>query len=180
MWVVLTTPRRGAAYRGGGRKACARRYRLRHLIYDFLREREYPCSITDVREYLMTRFRADRALARVLAPEVFAGRADEAFGHEVDRQLSYYLHILLVREWSTGFKQRDSLETWSKARVIYAGVEPTHAWIQAWAEKLKLTPDELASGIASLLDTFRRNRLLHDAGAPIFSRYRRAGDDEVP
>jgi len=129
--IVFTDNRQDAAFQAGWMQDHARRYRLRHLIYDFLREREYPCSITDVREYLMTRFRADRALARVLAPEVFAGRADEAFGHEVDRQLSYYLHILLVREWSTGFKQRDSLETWGKACVIYAGVEPTHPWSEA-------------------------------------------------
>src|SRR5260370_37197702 len=116
----------------------------------------------------MTRFRVDRALARVLAPEVFAGRADEAFGHEVDRQLSYYLHILLVREWSTSFKQRDSLETWGKARVIYADVEPTHPWIQAWAEKLKLTPDELANGTAQLPDTYRAIGLF-TATAPLIS-----------
>ncbi len=177
--IVFTDNRQDAAFQAGWMQDHARRYRLRHLIYDFLQEHDYPCSITDVREYLMTRFRADRALARVLAPEVFAGRSDEAFGHEVNQQLSYYLHILLMREWSTSFKQRDSLETWGKARVIYAGVEPTHLWIQAWAEKLKLTPDELANGIASLLDAYRRNRLLHDTGAPIFSRYWREGDDEV-
>jgi ATP-dependent helicase YprA (DUF1998 family) len=177
--IVFTDNRQDAAFQAGWMQDHARRYRLRHLIYDFLQARDYPCSITDVREHLMTRFRADRALARVLAPEVFAGRADEAFGHEVDQQLSYYLNILLVREWSTSFKQRDSLETWGKARVIYAEVEPDHPWIQMWAERLQLTPAELASGIASLLDTYRRNRLFHDAGAPIFSRYWREGDDEA-
>ena len=44
---------------------------------------------------------------------------------------------------------------------------------------MELSPEELAAGIASLLDTYRRNRLLHDIGAPIFSRYWREGDDEV-
>jgi ATP-dependent helicase YprA (DUF1998 family) len=177
--IVFTDNRQDAAFQAGWMQDHARRYRLRHLMYDFLRHRDHPCSITDMREHLLSRFRQDRNLARVLAPEVFSGRADEAFGHEIDKQLSYYLHILLVREWSTGFKQRDSLETWGKARVIYAGVEPEHLWIQEWAESLKLSPEELAAGIASLLDTYRRNRLLHDIGAPIFSRYWREGDDEV-
>lgn len=177
--IVFTDNRQDAAFQAGWMQDHARRYRVRHLIYDFLRQREYPCSITDIREYLMTRFRQDRTLARVLAPEVFAGRSDEAFGHELDKQLSYYIHILLVREWSTGFKQRDSLETWGKARVVYAGVEPEHSWIQEWAEKLNLTSQELATGIASLLDAYRRNRLLYDSNAPIFTRYWREGDDEV-
>ncbi len=177
--IVFTDNRQDAAFQAGWMQDHARRYRLRHLMYDFLRHRDHPCSITDMREHLLSRFRQDRNLARVLAPEVFSGRADEAFGHEIDKQLSYYLHILLVREWSTGFKQRDSLETWGKARVIYAGVEPQHPWIEAWAERLKLSSEELAAGIASLLDTYRRNRLLHDRGAPIFSRYWREGDDEV-
>jgi ATP-dependent helicase YprA (DUF1998 family) len=177
--IVFTDNRQDAAFQAGWMQDHARRYRLRHLIYNFLKQRDYPCSITDVREYLMTCFRQDRSLARMLAPEVFTGRADEAFGHELDKQLSYYIHILLVREWSTGFKQRDSLETWGKARVVYAGVEPEHAWILHWAEKLQIAPQELAAGVASLLDAYRRNRLLHDNNAPIFTRYWREGDDEV-
>jgi len=177
--IVFADNRQDAAFQAGWMQDHARRYRLRHLIYDFLRDRGYPCSLTDIREHLMTRFRQDRALARTLAPEVFTGRADEAFGHELDRQLSYYLHILLVREWSTSFKQRDSLETWGKARVIYAGVAPEHPWIQHWAERLDLAPHQLAEGIASLLDAYRRNRLFYDSSAAIFARYWREGDDEV-
>ncbi len=177
--IVFADNRQDAAFQAGWMQDHARRYRLRHLIYDFLQDRGYPCSITDIREHLLTRFRQDRALARTLAPEVFSGRADEAFGHELDRQLSYYLHILLVREWSTSFKQRDSLETWGKARVIYAGVTPDHPWIHHWAERLALSPEVLAEGIASLLDAYRRNRLFYDSGAPIFARYWREGDDEV-
>jgi ATP-dependent helicase YprA (DUF1998 family) len=177
--IVFTDNRQDAAFQAGWMQDHARRYRIRHLIYDYLKQRDTPCSITDVREHLMTRFRQDRDLARMLAPEVFNGRADEAFGHELDKLLSYYTHILLVREWSTGFKQRDSLETWGKARVVYAGVEPEHPWIQQWASRLRLTPTQLADGIASLLDAYRRNRLLYDSHAPIFSRYWREGDDEV-
>jgi hypothetical protein len=177
--IVFTDNRQDAAFQAGWMQDHARRYRLRHLIYGFLKERDYPCSITDVREYLMTCFRQDRSLARMLAPEVFSGRTDEAFGHELDKQLSYYIHILLMREWSTSFKQRDSLETWGKARVVYADIEPEHPWIRHWAEKVQLTPQELATGIASLLDAYRRNRLLHDSNAPIFTRYWREGDDEV-
>jgi ATP-dependent helicase YprA (DUF1998 family) len=177
--IVFTDNRQDAAFQAGWMQDHARRYRVRHLIYDYLASREYPCSITDVREHLLSRFRQERTLARALAPEVFTGRADEVFGHELDKQLSYYLHILLVREWSTGFKQRDSLETWGKARVIYAGIEAEHPWIQEWAARLQLAPEELATGIASLLDAYRRNRLLYDSNAPIFARYWREGDDEI-
>lgn len=177
--IVFTDNRQDAAFQAGWMQDHARRYRLRHLIYDFLRQCNYPCSITDVREHIMACFHQDRNLARLLAPEVFVGRADEAFEHELIKDLSYYTHILLVREWSTGFKQRDSLETWGKARVVYADIEPEHPWIQEWAHLLNLTPDELATGIASLLDAYRRNRLFYDSIAPIFSRYWREGDYDV-
>ena len=177
--IVFTDNRQDAAFQAGWMQDHARRYRLRHLIYDFLSRSNYPCSITDVRENLMSRFREDRFLARLLAPEVFTGRTDEAFGHELDRQLSEYIHILLMLEWSTSFKQRGSLETWGKVRVVYAEVEPTHPWIQLWATTLNLTAEELANGISSLLDAYRRNRLFYDSNAPIFSRYWREGDEEV-
>ncbi|GLV59818.1 DEAD/DEAH box helicase [Dictyobacter sp. S3.2.2.5] len=177
--IVFSDNRQDAAFQAGWMQDHARRYRLRHLIYDFLRERSDPSSITDIREYLLSRFHLDRSLARVLAPEVFSGRADEAYGKALDQQLSYYLHIMLMREWTTSFKQRDSLETWGKARVVYYNVSADHPWIQEWAQRLHLPAIELAEGISSLLDAYRRNRLFYDSNAPIFSRYWREGDDEV-
>src|SRR2546428_14128260 len=87
--------------------------------------------------------------------------------------------MLMQGERNRVSKQRDTEKPWGKACVIYCVIEPTHPWIKEWAENLELTPDNLATGIASLLDAYRRNRLLHDVGAPIFSRYWREGDDEV-
>jgi hypothetical protein len=177
--IVFSDNRQDAAFQAGWMQDHARRYRLRHLIYDFLHDHEGPASISDIQDHLMRVFRDDRDLAKALAPEVFIGRSQDAFGTGLEDSLRYYLRIALVREWATGFKQRDSLETWGMARVVYAGVEPTHPWITEWAEKLRLTPEELAEGIAALLDVFRRNRLFFDEFAPIFSRYWHEGDEEV-
>ena len=183
--IVFTDNRQDAAFQAGWMQDRARRYRLRHLIYDFLRQCDYAASISDVRENLMQRFREDRSLSRMLAPEVYSGRADEAFGHALEKELKKYIHILLMLEWTTSFKQRLSLESWGKVRVIYAGVEATDPWIQEWSERLHLAPEELAEGISSLLDAYRRNRLFSDSNAPIdnytpiFGRYWREGDHEI-
>ena len=121
--IVFTDNRQDAAFQAGWMQDRARRYRLRHLIYDYLRQCNDACSIGDVLENLMASFREDRFLARMLAPEVFNGRADETYGHALEEELKKYIHILLMLEWTTSFKQRVSLESWGKVRVIYGGIE---------------------------------------------------------
>ncbi len=177
--IVFTDNRQDAAFQAGWMQDHARRYRLRHLIYDFLRDKKEPSSISDIQEYLLRIFREDRDLAMALAPEVYQGRAQEAFGRDLEESLRYYIRIALVREWATSFKQRDSLETWGMTRVVYAGVDSDHPWIVDWATKLQRSPAEVVDGISALLDSYRRNRYFHDGIAPIFSRYWHESDVEV-
>lgn len=178
--IVFSDNRQDAAFQAGWMQDHARRYRLRHLIYDFLlRDKTTPSSIGDVQDHLLRLFQEDRDLAMALAPEVFVGRSQEAFGRALEDLLSYYIRIALIREWATSFKQRDSLETWGMARAIYAGLEPSHPWIVQWAVWLQITPEALCEGIGALLDCYRRTRYFHDQLAPIFSRYWHESDDEV-
>lgn len=177
--IVFSDNRQDAAFQAGWMQDHARRYRLRHLIYDFLRDKESPSSLTDIQEHLMRLFREDRNLGMGLAPEVYVDRGDEAFGRGLEEDLRYFLRIALVREWATGFKQKESLETWGVSRVVYAGIEATAPWVAEWANRLGLAPEELSDGISSLLDSFRRNRYLYDERAPIFSRYWHESDYEI-
>ena len=152
---------------------------LRHLVYDYIRECTAPCSLSDVLEHLLKLFREDRELAKSLAPEVYAGRTEDTFGKALEDILRYYLRIALVLEWTTSFKQRDSLEIWGLARVVYAGVSAGSQWVQSEADVLGMSPEELADGISALLDCYRRSRIFYDKLAPIYSRCWHESSDEV-
>ena len=177
--IVFSDNRQDAAFQAGWMQDHARRYRLRHLIYDYVSACPAPCSLSDILESLLKLFREDRDLAKSLAPEVYAGRTEDAFGKALEDLLRYYLRIALVREWTTGFKQRDSLEIWGLARVVYAGVDTESKWIRAKASELEISPEELVDGVSALLDCYRRNRVFFDKLAPIYSRWWKEGDDEV-
>ncbi len=176
--IVFTDNRQDAAFQAGWMQDHARRYRLRHLIYELL-TRYGAMPTGDLVEHLHTNLSADIDLARALAPEVFEGRVAEYSSHVVPDELKYYLRIQLIREWVTGFKQRDSLETWGKIRVEYQHIEPTNPWISAWAQRLGMDAMELTEGIATILDSYRRQRLYHDPIAPIFGKIWHGSDMEI-
>ncbi len=122
--------------------------------------REQPVRSPTYESILCRVSAQDRTLARVLAPEVFAGRADEAFGHELDKQLSTISIFCSCANGAQALSSAISLETWGKARVIYAGIEarPTlDTGMGCRASNYR--PKNLATVSASLLDAYRRNRL---------------------
>jgi len=177
--LVFTDNRQDAAFQAGWMQDHARRYRLRHLIHDFLQERGAPTALGDIQAHLLALFKGDPDLAQALCPEVFAGQVQEAFGKSLQEALQYYIRIALMREWGTSFKQRDSLETWGVARMAYAGITPEDPMIRTWAERYHLPVEAVADGIAALLDVWRRGRYLYDPQAPIFSKYWHDSAEEV-
>ncbi|MGD0088494.1 MAG: DEAD/DEAH box helicase [Planctomycetota bacterium] len=177
--IIFSDNRQDAAFQAGWMQDHARRYRIRHLIYDYLKTQARPCSLGDIQDDLVSTLNADQKLARAIAPEVYSGRGEEAFGRGLQENLRYYLRILLVREVATGFKQRDGLEPWGMARVIYHGLTAEHQTIQRWARQYHVPAAELAEGVAALLDSFRRSRYLHDSAAPIFTQYWHESAEEI-
>jgi len=177
--ICFADNRQDAAFQAGWMQDHARRYRLRHLIHEYMRDAGRPVSIGDIQDELMRRFQEDRELARSLAPEVFEGRVEESFSQNIQDNLRYYVRIALVSELTTSFKQRESLETWGVARAVYQGVQPDDPDVIQWAAQYGWSPEELCGGISTLLDVYRRSRHFHDEGAPIFGRWWREGDQEI-
>ncbi|MBU7017131.1 MAG: DEAD/DEAH box helicase [Theionarchaea archaeon] len=177
--IVFTDNRQDAAFQAAWMEDHARRYRLEHLMYKKIYESADPISIGGLQDYLFTTLKAEEGLARTLAPEVFMGEIEEAFSTKTDDMLKYYLRIILVREFVTSFKQRDSLETWGVARVCYYGLDQNLPDIEYLAEKYHLDKNELLKGIEALLDIYRRSRYFYDESAPIFSQYWHQGCEEV-
>jgi len=177
--ITFADNRQDAAFQAAWMANHARRYRLRHLVFNIIRDKNGPISIGDIQDQLLEKFKNDKKLARALAPEVFEAEIEEAFSKKLQDDLAKFLRITLIREVATGMKQRDSLETWGVVRVVYAGLDADLPEIGTWASEFDLDADELVSGIESLLDIFRRNRHLFDQKEPIFSRYWHYGSDEV-
>jgi ATP-dependent helicase YprA (DUF1998 family) len=179
--LIFADNRQDAAFQAGWMRDHARRYRFRYLLLEALSELEQggdPVSVGDLHADVLRRLRDDRDLARAIAPEAFDG-ADEAFGRLSDEMLSRFIRIQILRELATAFTQRDGLERWGQLRVVYADLEPGNKQVDTLAGELGLTPEELVAGVASLLDTWRRGRLFHDADEPIFGKWWQSGSDEV-
>jgi ATP-dependent helicase YprA (DUF1998 family)/SOS-response transcriptional repressor LexA len=181
--LIFADNRQDAAFQAGWMRDHARRYRLRYLMREVLGEVELsgggPVSVGDLHAELLRRLRADRDLARAIAPEAFDSGAYEAFGRGAAAQLSRFLRIQILRELATSFTQRDGLERWGQLRVVYSGLTPDEPRVRELAAELEMAPEALCDGTAALLDAWRRARMLHDADEPIFERWWTGGSEEV-
>ncbi|HNS17346.1 MAG TPA: DEAD/DEAH box helicase [Bacteroidales bacterium] len=177
--IVFSDNRQDAAFQAGWTQDHARRYRFRHLIYQFLKESKQPVSIGDIADYLFQLFIVDKSVGVILAPEVYELYKPEDYGTRFPNELKYYLRIQILRELGTSFNQKEGLEGWGLLKVLYSGLTSENNWINEWAEKLDIDVIKLIEGIASLLDVFRRNRYLYDINAPIFSKSWNEGDLEI-
>lgn len=177
--IIFTDNRQDAAFQAGWMKDHARRYRLRHLIYDYLRNKEEAVGVTDVVTSLYEYFTDNPSVGKTLAPEVYEARAYDYFGTGLKETLTKFLRIVLLRELTTSFKHRESLENWGVMRIEYYGVTKENTWVQETAKLYDLEPDELVGGIATLLDTFRRNKYFYDQEEPVYSKYWHESEEEI-
>jgi hypothetical protein len=167
--LVFADNRQDAAFQAGWMQDHARRYRLRSLMYN--RIQQGAVSIGDLTAYLDDLLDADDELSRTLVPEVWRVHRKEAEGVRHSEERKRFLRIQVLREVATGVKQRIGLEPWGRMQIEYAGLVPTLPFILKWAVQLRISPEELVSGIASLLDVTRRGAVLCDREGRIFSRF---------
>ena len=175
--LVFADNRQDAAFQAGWMQDHARRYRLRALMNE--RIIQGAISIGDLTAYLDDRLELDEDLSRSLIPEVWRAFPKEAEGVKHGDERRYFLRIQILREITTGVKQRIGLEPWGRIQLQYAGLTPDLPFIQYWAAVLNVSSEELASGVASLLDIARRNNIVLDSQGRIFSKIWREGDREV-
>ncbi|GAB4477962.1 MAG: hypothetical protein OHK0037_39960 [Elainellaceae cyanobacterium] len=175
--LVFADNRQDAAFQAGWMQDHARRYRLRALMYDRLKQGSV--SIGDLTAYLDDLLDADDDLSRALVPEVWRVHRKEAEGVKHNEERKRFLRIQVLREITTGVKQQIGLEPWGRMQIEYAGLTPDLPFMTHWASQLRLPPADLAHGIAALLDINRRNSILLDREGRIFSHFWNEGDFEV-
>ncbi|HOY68954.1 MAG TPA: DEAD/DEAH box helicase [Candidatus Ozemobacteraceae bacterium] len=175
--LVFADNRQDAAFQAGWMRDHARRFRLRALMAGGITA--HGVSIGDLAQQLDAVLERDDELSRALIPEVwqFVPKEDAGTKHREERL--YFLRLQILRELTTGVKQRIGLEPWGRLRVEYEGLDENHDLIRRWADKLGCEPARLAEGIAAMLDHLRRIRLVHDEPTKMFETYWNTGDKEI-
>ena len=175
--LVFCDNRQEAAFQAGWMKDHARRFRLRALMAEGIRDR--PRSIGDLVAHLDDRLESDEALSRALIPEVWEVARREHAGGRHEQERRKYLRFQVLREVTLASRQALGLEPWGRMKVEYAGLAASLPWIQERAHELGISAEHLREGVAGVLDYLRRRRALHDPEHEIFTKYWKDGDREV-
>ena len=67
---------------------------------------------------------------------------------------------MVLREFTTGVRRTDCLESMGLARVVYEGVNSRSQGLREWAVVLGRSPEEAVEAVSLLLDNWRRSRYL--------------------
>jgi len=175
--LVFCDNRQDAAFQAGWMKDHARRFRLRALMAEALRDGAK--SVGDVALAIDAVLGKDDSLSRALIPEVWQVARREGSGGEHEKQRRKFLRIQVLREVTLSSRQAIGLEPWGRMKVEYEGLDASWAWIQAESHKLGMPAEDLCDGVASVLDYLRRKRVLHDPEWEVYTKYWMDGDLEV-
>ncbi|MEZ5126635.1 MAG: DEAD/DEAH box helicase [Thermoleophilia bacterium] len=175
--LVFCDNRQDAAFQAGWMKDHARRFRLRALMAQGLKDG--PVSVGDLAMALDETMSKDESLSRALVPEVWEVVRREGSGGRHEQERRKFLRIQVLREITLSSRQSIGLEPWGRMKIEYEGLDATLPWLQEQANKLGMPVEDLREGVASVLDYLRRKRVLHDPEREIFSKYWMDGDLEV-
>ena len=167
--LVFCDNRQDAAFQAGWMKDHARRFRLRALMAEGIREG--AGSVGDVTGWLDDLLEADQTLSRALIPEVWQVARRESAGGRHGQERRKYLRFQVLREVALPSRQALGLEPWGRMKVDYEGLDTAAPWIQEHAHRIGISAERLRGGVAGVLDFFRRKRALYDAEYGIFTKY---------
>ena len=177
--IIFADSRQDAAFQAGWMQDHARRIRLRHMMNQVIVSATTPLELDAITDKLMDMFRKEQALVDVLLPELTGEEAPATFGHNKWVPIHKALRYMVLREFTTGVRRRDCLESMGLASVIYDGLSESNKAVHEWAYTMGISPKEAVEGICLILDIWRRNRILFVIGDPIFSHYHAKDDPYI-
>ncbi|MGI9249888.1 MAG: DEAD/DEAH box helicase [Pseudohongiellaceae bacterium] len=175
--LVFADNRQDAAFQAGWMQNRSRRYRLRELLYKKLLDG--AISVSDLTRWLDGFLDADDELSQALIPEVWRAEKKSPASHGHDDERKWFLRIQIVREITQGARQITGLEPLGRLKVRYLGLTPELPSIVRWAKRLNCKAEQLADGIASLLDAARSRRTVFDPVTKAWSKFWMDGEREV-
>ena len=177
--IVFADSRQDAAFQAGWMQDHARRIRLRHMMYRAISTSTEPLPLEAVTDKLMEVFRKDQSLIDLLLPELTGDDVQAIFGHDKWKSVYRALRYMVLREFATGIRRTDCLESMGLAKVVYDGLAASSKPVQNLASTLNISPEEAVDAISLVLDIWRRNRILHVPNDPIFSHYHAKDDPYI-
>jgi ATP-dependent helicase YprA (DUF1998 family) len=175
--LVFADNRQDAAFQAGWMQDRSRRYRLRELIYQKLKQG--PISVSDLVLWLDQHLDADDELSRALIPEVWRVEPKSETGQGHGQERKWFLRVQILRELAVGGRQRVGLEPIGRLKVDYLGLTADRPELVPWAIKLGCDPKALAEGVASLLDAARSRRMVYDSITNVYSKVWMDGELQV-
>lgn len=175
--LVFADNRQDAAFQAGWMQDRSRRYRLRELIYQKLKQG--PISVSDLTMWLDQHLDADDELSRALIPEVWRVEPKSETGQGHGQERKWFLRVQILRELAVGGRQRVGLEPIGRMKVDYLGLTADRPELAPWATKLGCDPKALAEGVASLLDAARSRRMVYDSITNVYSKVWMDGELQV-
>ncbi|MDZ4302224.1 MAG: DEAD/DEAH box helicase, partial [Pseudomonas sp.] len=175
--LVFADNRQDAAFQAGWMQDRSRRYRLRELIYQKLKQG--PISVSDLVLWLDQHLDADDELSRALIPEVWRVEPKSETGQGHGQERKWFLRVQILRELAVGGRQRVGLEPIGRMKVDYLGLTADRPELAPWATKLGCDPKALAEGVASLLDAARSRRMVYDSITNVYSKVWMDGELQV-
>lgn len=175
--LVFADNRQDAAFQAGWMQDRSRRYRLRELLYQKLREG--PISVGDLTLWLDRYLDEDDELSRALIPEVWRAEPKSKTGQAHAEERKWFLRVQILRELTMGARQSTGLEPLGRLKVRYYGLDTDLPAIDKWAQRLDCSAEDLTSGIASLLDAARSRRQVYDPVTRIYSKFWMDGEKEI-
>jgi hypothetical protein len=175
--LIFADNRQDAAFQAGWMQDHARRFRLRSLMYQ--RIKQGGVSVGDLTAYLDNLLDRDDELSESLAPEVWQVARKEAEGTTHNNERKNFLRIQVLREITAGLKQRIGLEPWGRLKIEYTNLKPELEFLQNWSKLTGISAEDIRNGVASLLDMARRNNIVLDKEGQLFSKQWKEGDFEV-
>ncbi len=177
--IVFADSRQDAAFQAGWMQDHARRIRLRHMMHQVITEGGQSLPLDGITDRLMELFRRDQGLIDALLPELTGEEAEATFGHNRWVPVHKALRYMVLREFTTGVRRTDCLESMGLTRVVYSGVNTDSKGVRELAVTLGVSPEEATEGVSLILDNWRRNRILYVVGDPVFSRYHAKDDPYI-
>lgn len=175
--LVFADNRQDAAFQAGWMQDRSRRYRLRELIYQKLRQA--PISLSDLTLWLDQHLDEDDELSRALIPEVWRVEPKSQTGIAHGEERKWFLRVQIMRELTMGSRQSTGLEPLGRMKIRYRGLEPDLPVILKWANRLGCSAEAMVDGVASLLDNARARRMLFDPVTKAYSKFWLDGEKEV-
>jgi hypothetical protein len=175
--LVFADNRQDAAFQAGWMQDRSRRFRLRELMYQKLRQA--PISVSDLTLWLDKYLDLDDELSRALIPEVWRVEPKSQTGLAHGEERKWFLRVQVLRELSMGARQRTGLEPLGRLKIDYQGLDATSPVILKWANRIGCKAELLVDGVASLLDAARSRRMLHDSVTHAYSKFWMDGEKEV-